>query len=150
MQTHIPLDSIKSLDLLLAAMLPPVVVKMCFPLLCRDALSYERAHVVADVGQEYVETAKRTLKVEDEVGALLVRNGGVRVIGVFANLEIDDETLVLGPVDVLLEGILEGLVTDEEGEAAICWCVEELQEDTFDVCRPAFVEPEVRRVSLSE
>ena len=54
MQTHIPLDSIKSLDLLLAAMLPPVVVKMCFPLLCRDALAHERAHVVVDVRQERV------------------------------------------------------------------------------------------------
>ena len=86
---------------------------------------------------------------EDEVRALLVRHGAVRVVRVLARLEVDHEALVLGPVDVLLERVLQGLAPDEEGEAAICGGVQELEEDALDVSRPSFVEPEVGRVGLS-
>ena len=62
-------------------------------------------------------------KVQEEVRALLVRHLAVRVVRVLARLEVDHEPLVLGPVDVLLERVLQGLAPDEEGEAAVRWGV---------------------------
>ena len=67
-----------------------------------------------------------------------------------ARVEVDDEALVLGPVDVLLERVLEGLLADEEGEAAVRGRVQELEEDALDVRRPAFVEPKVCCLSVAE
>ena len=85
---------------------------------------------------------------QDEVRALLVRDGAVRVVRVLARLEVDHEPLVLGVRLVLLERVLERLVADEEREAAVGGRVQGLQEETLDVGRPALVEPEVGRVGL--
>ena len=49
----------------------------------------------------------------------------------------------------LLQVVLEGLVSDEIREAPVGGRVQSLNQDAFDVARPAFVEPEVGRVGLS-
>ena len=148
-EPRVPLDGVERLHLLRPAVRGPVRVEVRLPLRGGDALAHEGAHVVAHVRQERVEPAERALEVEDEVRALLVRDGAVRVVGVLARVEVDDEALVLGPVDVLLERVLERLLADEEGEAAVGGRVQELEEDALDVRRPAFVEPKVGRVRLS-
>ena len=86
---------------------------------------------------------------QDEVRALLVRDGAVRVVGILARLEVDDEALVPWLALVLLERVLQGLVADEEGETAVGGGMEELEEKALDVRRPAFVEPEVGRICLT-
>ena len=86
---------------------------------------------------------------QDEVRALLVRDGAVRVVGVLARLKVDDEALVPWLAFVLLERVLEGLIANEEGEAAVGRGMEELEKKTLDVGCPAFVEPEVGRICLT-
>ena len=129
-------------------MLAEVVVQMVLPLLGGDALAHERLDVVVDVRQEDVEAAEHALEVEEEVGAFLVGDGAVRVVGVLARLKVDDEPLVLGLGGVLLERVGERFGADEEGETAVGGGVEKLEEEALDVGRPAFVEPEVGRVGL--
>ena len=130
-------------------MLLPVRIQMALPVLRRNTLPLESRSIVLDIRQEFVETAEHPLEMQNEVRALLVRDGAVRVVRVFSSLEVDDKALVFWPVLVLLERILEGFSTDEEGETAIGRGVEELEEETFDVGRPTLVKPEVGGVRLT-
>lgn len=147
--THIPLDAIEHFYLLLAPMLPPILVQMLLPLLRRDALPDECVHIVVDVRQELLKPTEKPLEVQDEVCALLVRHGAVCVVWVLARLEVDNEPLVFWVRSVLLERVGECFGADEEGETSVGGGVEELEEDALDVGRPAFIEPEVRRVGLA-
>ena len=130
-------------------MLLPVCIQMALPVLRRNTLPLESRSIVLDIRQEFVETAEHALEMQNEVRALLVRDGAVRVVRVLSSFEVDDKALVFWPVLVLLERILEGFGADEEGESAIGWCMEELKEETFDVGRPTFVQPKVGGVRLT-
>ena len=130
-------------------MLLPVRIQMALPVLRRDTLPLESRSIILDIRQEFVETAEHALEMQNEVRALLVRDGAVRVVRVLSSFEVDDKALVFWPVLVLLERILEGFGADEEGESAIGRGVEELEEETLDVGRPTFVEPKVSRVRLT-
>ena len=130
-------------------MLLPVRIQMALPVLRRDTLSLEGRSIVLDVGQEFVETAEHALEMQNEVRALLVRDSAVRVVGVLSGFKVDDKALVFWPVLVLLERILEGFGTNEEGKTAIGRGVEELEEETLDVGRPTFVKPKMGGVRLT-
>ena len=130
-------------------MLLPVRIQMALPVLRRDTLPLESRSIVLDIRQEFVETAEHALEMQNEVRALLVRDGAIRVVGVLSGFEVNDKALVFWPVLVLLKRILEGFGTNEEGESAIGRGVEELEEETFDVGRPTFVQPKVGGVRLT-
>ena len=130
-------------------MLLPVRIEVGLPVLSCDALALERHRVFLDIWQELVQAAEHALEVQNEVRALLVRDSAVRVVGVLSRLEVDDETLISWPVFVLLERVLQCLVADYIGETAVGGGMKGLEEKAFDICRPAFVKPEVGRICLT-
>jgi hypothetical protein len=87
---------------------------------------------------------------QNEIRALVVRNPAVRIVRVLALLKVDHQPLVLWLVLVQLERVDERLVADEVREAALGGRVQFLEEETFNVGRPAFVEPEVGGVGVAE
>lgn len=87
---------------------------------------------------------------EQQVGALVVRDAAVRVVRVFALLELDDQALVPRPVRVQREVVEQRLGADDEVEPALRGRVELPEQQALDVGRPALVEPEVVLVRVSE
>src|SRR6188768_1728358 len=127
-QTHIPVDAVELLDLA-GVVLLVVVIQVLLPLRSRDALSRERAHIVACKWQENVQPTERALQMlhqstfsykreptrnstnQQEVRALLVRNPAIRLIGVLALIERNDELLVLWLVRVQFQRFCQAFAT---------------------------------------
>lgn len=57
---YVPVNTIKELNLLIAAIVLEVFVKMVFPLPSRDTLAHEGVDVVVDISQEDIQTTKET------------------------------------------------------------------------------------------
>ncbi len=89
------------------------------PLLRGDGSVVEGVEVALCVRQEVVKAADGAFEVEEEVGALLVGDGAESVIRVLTVFEGGDQTLEAGSGCELLESILEGLGTDDVGEASV-------------------------------
>lgn len=71
------------------------------------------------------------------------------IVRVLTFLKVDNEPLVFRPFLVLLQVVLEGFVANEEREPSVRRRVYLLLQHAFNVRRPAFIQPEVRRVSMS-
>lgn len=78
----VPVDLVELLQVLLAVLLlTEPVEEVLVPLLRRDRLVRERLHVVLHVRDEVVQSTNGALKVEEEIGALLIRHLAERVVG---------------------------------------------------------------------
>jgi hypothetical protein len=96
-------------------------------------------------------------EVEYEVCSLLIWNRGVRIIGIFAIIEVYDEPLVFGPILIFLQCLFQPeassddtqrelerrnyslLIANDVTETAMRRSMEFLLEDSFDVVCPALI-----------
>jgi hypothetical protein len=65
-------------------------------------------------------------QVQKEVRTLLIRDAAVCVIGVFAGFKIDDQTLILGFIYVIIQSLAQGCRTDDILKTTLCRRVEKL------------------------
>lgn len=86
---------------------------------------------------------------QQEIPSLFVRYIAIRVVRILPLFEIDLQPLVFRSIGVSRQIIVEPLASDQEGKSAMGGRVEALLEQTFDVGRPAFVEPKVPCIGLS-
>ena len=68
--TYIPVDGVERLDLLRVCALEERI-QVVFPLLRRDALAHERAHVIAHIREEDIQSAQRPLCALDQLNRRL-------------------------------------------------------------------------------
>ena len=81
-------------------------------------MTYEKSDVVS--------VRNKHTQIQQEVRTLLIRNAAVCVIGVFAGFEIDDQTLILGFICVIIQCLAQGRRTDDILKATFCRRVKKL------------------------
>ena len=120
--------------------------QVLLPLLGAHGAVVERAEVRADVRHKHIEAADDALEVQQKVGALVVGDRAVRVVGVLALGVRRDEALEARRLGKLLERAAQLPRADDVRKAAVrralLVAVHLLQEEALEVHRPALVEPE--------
>ena len=86
---------------------------------------------------------------EEEVSTLLVWNIAICFIWILSFIEANNQSLILWPTFVTLQGVVERLGANNISETAFGWRVKHLLENTLDIRCPAFIEPEVRGIGVA-
>ncbi len=91
MEPSIPVDLVERVSGLRVAL--EEFEKVLTPFLSGNGTVVESVEVALGVRKEVLKTSDGALKVEEEVGALLVRNGAESIVGVLTVLESRDKAL---------------------------------------------------------
>jgi hypothetical protein len=86
--------------------------------------------------------SNKVLEVKQEIKALLVRNAGECIVGVFA-FEINNELGELVVVSKVFDGVSQGFPSNDGREVAVGLAVNSSQDPSFEVDGPTFIQPEM-------